>query len=362
MSNGMRTPQNILSTFTPFGPTVLSTYSLPKRAFLASQLFAKEFTDVIPYPESAAQWLISLLNLLTNIANRNEDLNHVMVTETEYQQLSAVLDDLIYGVGEDENHPLSAAMTLVGVLMKTYEDQHFPKLIDLYPGLAKEVPAKTNDENKSVSVTMSAQIETDFFFAFFSIACLLWTGGKMKKVISAYNSAIRIDPDDASIYVGRGEAKSCLNDFTGAKADLQWALELAEKQKEKDFGVAIEDRLREFDVVEAVVAYFSESMFAKFSIRRECGIQIGKIYSRADIVLRDAEENFVAIVECKLQRYSDHDNYRHEPLKSFLCATDTPFGIFASGTSRDSWVFYENLRHNRFRQIERTDFEKRVLM
>ena len=47
--------------------------------------------------------------------------------------------DLIYGVGDDENHPLSAAMTLVGVLMKTYEDQHFPKLVDLYPELKEKI-------------------------------------------------------------------------------------------------------------------------------------------------------------------------------------------------------------------------------
>ena len=145
MSTGMQTPQNILSTFMPFGPPVLSAHGLPKRALLAStQPFAQEFIDAIPYPESAAQWLISLLDLLAGIANRHEDFNHVLVTETEYQQLSAVLDDLVYGVGEDENHPLSAAMALVGVLIKTYEDQHFPKLTDLFPELTKESPDKKN--------------------------------------------------------------------------------------------------------------------------------------------------------------------------------------------------------------------------
>ena len=359
MSTGMRTPQNILSTFIPFGPPVLSAHSLPKRVLLASvQPFAQEFIDAIPYPESAAQWLISLLNLLIDIANRNEDLNRVMVTEPEYQQLSVILDDLIYGVGDDENHPLSAAMTLVGVLMKTYEDQHFPKLVDLYPDLAKEVAAKTTDENESVSAPMSAQIETDFFFAFLSIACLLWKGGKMKKAISAYDLASRIYPADISVYAGRGEAKFSLNDLMGAKADLQRALELAEKQKEKDFSIAIAERLQELDVVESVIAYFSEPKFAKFSTLRECKIQMGPINSRADIVLRDTEGNFVAIAECKLPVETNYDS---EPLKSFLCATDTPLGIFASGTNRDSWIFYENLRHNRFQQIERSDFEKRVL-
>lgn len=47
--------------------------------------------------------------------------------------------NLIYGVGEDEDHPLSAAMTLVGTLIKVYEDEHFPKLVDLFPEPAEEI-------------------------------------------------------------------------------------------------------------------------------------------------------------------------------------------------------------------------------
>ena len=169
--------------------------------------------------------------------------------------------------------------------------------------------------------------------------------------------AIRIKPDYASIYASRGEAKSSL-DLTSAKRDFQNALKLAKKQGEKGFSVAIEEQLQELDVAEAVVAYFSEPKFAKFPMLRECSIQMGKIHSRADIVLRDAEGNFVAIAECKLWGGA---NYGPERLKSYLRATDTPFGIFASSTSRDSWIFYENLRHNRFQRIERSDFEERVL-
>ena len=115
--------------------------------------------------------------------------------------------------------------------------------------------------------------------------------------------------------------------------------------------------ISEVKVADAVATYFSEPKFEKFSVVRECEIQIGSVSCKADIVLRDAEGNFVAIAECKLQ---DRTNYGPEQLKSFLCATDTTFGIFASGTGEDSWVFYENLRHNRFRQIERSDFEERV--
>ena len=141
MLTGIQTRENILSTFAPFGPPVLSAHGFPKRVLLASaQPLAQEFIDATPYPESAAQWLISLLDLLAGIANRHEDLSRIVVTETEYQQLSVALDDLIYGVGEDETHPLSAAMALVGMLIKTYEDQHFPKLMDLYPELAERYP------------------------------------------------------------------------------------------------------------------------------------------------------------------------------------------------------------------------------
>lgn len=357
MSTGMQTPQSIVSTFTPFGPAFLSAHGLPKRVLLEStQPFAQEFINATPYPESAAHWFISLLDLLADIVNRNEDLNRIVITKTEYQQLSAILDDFVYGVGEDENHPLSAAMTLVGVLIKTYEDQHFPKLMDLYSELAEETAVAMVSESKNGTASISGQIETDFVIVFFSISCLLWKGGKAEKAISTYDLAIRINPDYASIYAGRGEAKSDLNDFMGAKRDLQKALELAEKQKEDNFSAAVEERLRELDVVEAVIGYFSEPRFSKFSMLRACGIQMGKIHSRADIVLHDAQENFIVIAECKSPSETSHT----EPLKSYLCATDTPFGIFASSTDRNSWIFYENLRHNRFRQIEQSDFEKKI--
>lgn len=106
----------------------------------------QESVDTASYPESQLQWLVSLLNLLVGIVNRNEDLSSFTVTETEYQQLLAVLDDLIYGVGDDENHPLSAAMALVGTLIKTYEDQHFPKLAELFPELAEETSSTCEKE------------------------------------------------------------------------------------------------------------------------------------------------------------------------------------------------------------------------
>ena len=128
------------SIFTFFEHGILNTtQDLQKQVSLMSpQLPTQESVDAASYPESQLQWLVSLLNLLVGIVNRNEDLSSVVITETEYQQLLAVLDDLIYGVGEAENHPLSAAMALVGTFIKTYEDQHFSKLVELFPELAEE--------------------------------------------------------------------------------------------------------------------------------------------------------------------------------------------------------------------------------
>ena len=188
-------------------------------SLISTQSPTQESADVVPYPDGAVQWLMGLLNLLAGIVNRNENLSCLTVTETEYQQLSTVMDDLIYGVGEDEDHPLSAVMPLVGTLIKAYEDQHFPKLVDLYPELAKKASDKTTGDSGNIISTMSGQIETDFVIVFFSIGCLLWKGGKAEAAISAYDLAIRIDPDYASIYADSGEAESYLNDFTGARAE-----------------------------------------------------------------------------------------------------------------------------------------------
>ncbi len=363
MLTEMPIPENLLSTFSPLVPPVLREHnSMPERTLPAStQPFTKEFVYVTPYPESAAQWLINLLDIFAGIVNRNKDLSSVVITETEYKQLSGVLDDLIYSVGEDETHPLSATMTLVSLLIKMYEDQHFPKLDSLFPELAESATVGNTWEISDSSTTLSGQIDTDFVIVLFSIGCLLWQGGKSEKAISAYDLAISIKSDYASIHTSRGEAKSSLTDLRGAKTDLQNALKLAEKQGKDDFGIVIKERLKELDVVEAAVAYLSDSKFSKYSIIRECRIQIGTLYNRVDFALCDAEGNFITIVECKLGTSSDHGEYSHEPLKSYLCATDTVFGIFASSTNPDSWVFYENLRHNRFRQITRAEYEMQVL-
>jgi HTH-type transcriptional regulator / antitoxin HigA len=49
-------------------------------------------------------------------------------TESEYQQLVAMLDSLIDRVGEDETNPLASLMEIIGMLIERYEDEHVPEL------------------------------------------------------------------------------------------------------------------------------------------------------------------------------------------------------------------------------------------
>ena len=110
-------------------------------------------------------------------------------------------------------------------------------------------------------------------------------------------------------------------------------------------------------IVEAVVNYFSKPEFREFFIEAEYAIQMGSDNRRPDIVLLDRTGNFVAIAECK---QSEVVNYGREQLQSYLCATNTQFGIFANSTNPGDWEFYENLGRNRFKTIARNQFRARV--
>ena len=101
-------------------------------------------------------------------------------------------------------------------------------------------------------------------------------------------------------------------------------------------------------VVEAVVNYFSKLEFRELFIETEHSIQMGSDNRRPDIVLLDEAGNFVAIAECKQIGVV---NYGHKQLQSYLCATDTQFGVFANSTEPSDWKFYENLGRNQFKEI-----------
>jgi len=48
--------------------------------------------------------------------------------EEEYQQLVALLDEVIDIVGEDESHPLASLMETLGTLVETYEMHTIPEI------------------------------------------------------------------------------------------------------------------------------------------------------------------------------------------------------------------------------------------
>lgn len=52
-------------------------------------------------------------------------------SEAEYKRLVEICDSLIDQVGEDETHPLTSLMEVIGVLIENYEAEHVPELEDV---------------------------------------------------------------------------------------------------------------------------------------------------------------------------------------------------------------------------------------
>ena len=83
-----------------------------------------------PRGKRKLQPTVAMLCDLIDFVSQNETRLLVPLTEIEYQQLAARLDDLLDIVGE-ENHPLAPLLHFVGTLIKNYEDEHVPKLTEL---------------------------------------------------------------------------------------------------------------------------------------------------------------------------------------------------------------------------------------
>jgi HTH-type transcriptional regulator/antitoxin HigA len=50
--------------------------------------------------------------------------------ESENKWLTGILDQLVDQVGNDESHPLTSLMEVIGVLIEKYEDENIPELDD----------------------------------------------------------------------------------------------------------------------------------------------------------------------------------------------------------------------------------------
>ena len=82
-----------------------------------------------PCSKSKLQPSIEALCNLIDVVNESETHIPILLTKIEYEELAARLDDLLDIVGE-ENHPLAPLLHFVGTLIKNYEDECVPRLIE----------------------------------------------------------------------------------------------------------------------------------------------------------------------------------------------------------------------------------------
>ena len=181
-----------------------------------------------PYPETAYKWLAGVLDGLIDFGKRHGHYGVINLSKAEYQWLmDDVLEELICSIGEDENHPLAPLMEFVIRLINNYEDKYVPKLTELFPELAEEAPIEVPNKNSNPPPYASELSDNELAaHAFFSIGCLLWEGGKAGKAFSAYDTAIRLQPNYAEVYNNRGNIKSRLDSRDAALDDYDEAIRL----------------------------------------------------------------------------------------------------------------------------------------
>ncbi len=185
------------------------------------------------YPDSAYQWLAVVLDVLIDFGNRHGHYGTINLTEDEYQWLDDVLEELIYSVGENENHILAPLMEFIIRIISSYEDAYVPKLTERSPKLAEKGTSEIGTEDELAA------------YAFFAISYLLWQGNKKERSLFVYDKVIALKPDFAEAYANRGMAKIQLNRIDEAISDFQTALELAKQQGQKGLKTLIEEQLQE---------------------------------------------------------------------------------------------------------------------
>ena len=268
----------------------------------------------LPYPETAYQWLTEVLDGLIDLGQRHGHYGVIKLTKDEYQWLDDILEELICSVGEGENHPLAPLMGFIIRLIANYEDAYVPKLTERFPELAKEAPiAKTHENNNSPPYASELSDGELAAYAFFSIGCLLWEGGKAEKALSAYDTAIRLQPDYAEVYNNRGNIKNELGSRDAALDDYDASIRLNPHFVEAYYNRGVQKVLREeFD---AAIVDFTEALRLNsdyteaYAYRGVAKAELGNIdEARSDfqtaLVLAEQQGNsdFKALVEQWLQR------------------------------------------------------------
>ena len=252
MLTDIQTPQNVLSLLAPFVPVDPDMPVLQKQdPFVTQQSLLQKTVKAARYPESDYRWLASVLELLIDIGNRDEDRSFNIISRSNYRQLSPLLEELVDTVGENVHHPATSLMMLVGFLVERYEKENVLKLSDLPTDPAEEADGteeasvESDDEwdileirdltpeemqeleKKHPPAAILEWTETEVtIHAFFSIGNILSEGGWIREAISAYDMVLRLKPDFAETYYNRGTAKTFIAEYAAAIADFDEAIRL----------------------------------------------------------------------------------------------------------------------------------------
>ena len=147
MLTSTQTEKNVLPLLAPPTPTQPSMLeSQAPVPFVTQQTPFQETVKPAPYSESDYRWLAYVMELLIEIGNRDESLSFNTVLRHDYKQLSLLLEELVFTVGENIHHPATSLMMLVGFLVERYETENIPKLSELPTETVEEPPIESDDE------------------------------------------------------------------------------------------------------------------------------------------------------------------------------------------------------------------------
>ena len=246
MLTSTQTAKNVLPLLAPPTPTQPSVLESEKQdPFVTQQSPLLETVKVAPYSENGYRWLVYVLELLIEIGNRAESLSFDTVSRSDYRQLSPLLEELVFTVGENVHHPATSLMMLVGFLVERYETENVPKLSELSPEPVEEDPVESDDEWEILEIRdltpeEMQQLEKEYppaailewsetevtIHAFFSMGNILSEGGWVREAISAYDMALRLKSDYAEAYYNRGTAKTLIAEYQLAIDDFDEAIRL----------------------------------------------------------------------------------------------------------------------------------------
>ena len=108
-------------------------------------------------------------------------------------------------------------------------------------------------------------------------------------------------------------------------------------------------------VVGAVLRYFSDPKFEKFSIAQE---DVAEPDYGADVVLHDEKGQLAVIVECKVNEYIARRTIAR--FKEYFRRSDAQFGLLAAGTDLSKWTFFRILGDG-ITEITRSQFETEIV-